>query len=47
VTDQTLTITGSRNAAHEGVEGNYFRREFWYGSFERSFAIPDGWTQPR
>jgi HSP20 family protein len=42
VTDQTLTITGSRKAAHEGVEGNYFQREFAYGSFERSFAIPDG-----
>jgi HSP20 family protein len=42
VTDQTLTITGSRKAAHEGVEGNYFQREFAYGSFERSFALPEG-----
>ena len=42
VADRTLTIRGSRRAAHEGVEGNYFQREFAYGSFERSFAIPDG-----
>ena len=42
VTDGTLTIGGSRKAAHEGVEGSYFQREFGYGSFERSFTIPDG-----
>jgi HSP20 family protein len=42
VTDRTLTISGSRKTAHEGVEGNYFQREFAYGSFERSFSIPDG-----
>ena len=42
VTDRTLTISGSRKATDEGVEGNYFQREFAYGSFERSFAIPDG-----
>ena len=42
VMDRTLTISGSRTAAHEGGEGNYFQREFAYGSFERSFAIPEG-----
>jgi HSP20 family protein len=42
LTDRTLTISGSRKAAHEGVEGSYFQREFAYGSFERSFAIPEG-----
>jgi HSP20 family protein len=42
VTDRTLTISGSRKAAHEGGEGNYFQREFAYGSFERSFALPEG-----
>jgi HSP20 family protein len=42
VTDQTLIIKGSRKAAHEGQEGDYFRREFGYGSFERAFPIPEG-----
>ena len=42
VADQTLTIRGSRKAAHEGAKGNYLQREFAYGSFERSFPIPDG-----
>jgi HSP20 family protein len=42
VTDQTLTISGSRKAAHEGAEGSYFQREFAYGRFERSFPIPEG-----
>jgi HSP20 family protein len=42
VTDQTLTSKGSRKAAHEDREGDYFRREFAYGSFERSFPIPEG-----
>jgi HSP20 family protein len=42
VADQTLTIRGSRKAAHEGREGDYFRREFAYGNFERSFPIPEG-----
>jgi HSP20 family protein len=42
VTDQTLTIKGSRKAAQKGQEGDYFRREFAYGSFERSFPIPEG-----
>jgi HSP20 family protein len=42
VADGTLTISGSRKAAHAGVDGNYFQRELAYGSFERSFAIPDG-----
>jgi HSP20 family protein len=42
MTDQALTIKGSRKAAHEGQEGDYFRREFAYGSFERSFPIPEG-----
>jgi HSP20 family protein len=42
VADRTLTISGSRKTVHEGLEGNYFQREFACGSFERSFAIPDG-----
>jgi HSP20 family protein len=42
VTDQTLTIKGSRKAVHESLADSYFQREFAYGNFERSFAIPDG-----
>jgi HSP20 family protein len=42
VTDHTLTVRGSRNVAHEGQGNGYFHRELAYGSFERSFAIPDG-----
>jgi HSP20 family protein len=37
-----LTLRGERKAAHEGKEGNYFHREVRYGSFARSFTIPEG-----
>jgi HSP20 family protein len=42
VTNQNLTIKGSRKGAHQGHEGDYLRREFAYGSFERSLPIPEG-----
>ena len=37
-----LTLRGERKAEHEGKEGNYFHREVHYGSFVRSFTIPEG-----
>jgi HSP20 family protein len=40
VSDDQLTIRGERKTAHDGT-GRYVR-EFTYGSFERSFTLPDG-----
>ena len=37
-----LTLKGERKAEHERQEGNYFHREVRYGSFARTFTIPDG-----
>jgi len=37
-----LTLRGERKAEHEKTEGQYFHREVRYGSFERSFTIPEG-----
>jgi HSP20 family protein len=37
-----LTLKGERKAEHEGHEGGYFHREVRYGSFARTFTIPDG-----
>src|SRR3954447_20553436 len=37
-----LTLRGERKAEHENKEGQYFHREVRYGSFERSFTIPEG-----
>ena len=37
-----LTLRGERKAEHEGTEGGYLHREVQYGSFVRSFTIPDG-----
>lgn len=37
-----LTLRGERKAEHEGAEGNYVHREVQYGSFVRSFTIPEG-----
>jgi HSP20 family protein len=40
VSEDQLTIRGERKTEHEG-EGRYVR-EFTYGTFERTFTIPDG-----
>jgi HSP20 family protein len=40
VSDDQLTIRGERKTEHEGA-GRYVR-EFTYGSFERTFTLPDG-----
>jgi HSP20 family protein len=37
-----LTLRGERKAEHENKDGQYFHREVRYGSFERSFTIPEG-----
>jgi HSP20 family protein len=37
-----LTLRGQRKAEHEGSEGGYVHREVRYGSFVRSFTIPEG-----
>ena len=37
-----LTLRGERKAEHEGSEGGYLQREVQYGSFVRSFTIPQG-----
>ena len=37
-----LTLRGQRKAEHEGSENGYLHREVQYGSFVRSFTIPQG-----
>jgi HSP20 family protein len=41
VTDHTLAITGERKAEKEEKGKKYHRIERTYGSFERSFLLPD------
>ena len=42
VLGNTLTITGERSASRETNEADYLRREITYGSFQRSFLLPEG-----
>ncbi len=37
-----LTLRGQRKAEHEGSKNGYGHREVQYGSFVRSFTIPEG-----
>jgi HSP20 family protein len=37
-----LTISGERKAEHEEERGGYYIRERRYGSFSRSFTLPQG-----
>jgi HSP20 family protein len=37
-----LTIKGQRKQAEETKHDGYFARELTYGSFERSFTMPEG-----
>jgi HSP20 family protein len=37
-----LTLRGERKAEHEGSEEGYSHREVQYGTFIRSFTIPEG-----
>jgi HSP20 family protein len=40
--DGTLTIKGENEEAKEQRKGNYHLSERRYGSFQRSFSVPDG-----
>jgi HSP20 family protein len=42
VSDGYLTIRGERKAKTEDKDGSRYVREFAYGWFERTFALPDG-----
>ena len=42
VADDYLTIRGERKAKTEDGEGGRYVREFAYGSFERTLALPEG-----
>jgi HSP20 family protein len=37
-----LTLRGQRKAEHEGIQEGYVHREVQYGTFIRSFTIPEG-----
>lgn len=40
ITGDLLTIQGERQWTGEGQEANYYRRERWFGKFQRSFSLP-------
>ena len=40
--DNVLTVKGERKADHDTTGKDYFVREVAYGSFERSFTLPEG-----
>ena len=40
--DNVLTVKGERRADHDTAGRDYFVREVAYGSFQRSFALPEG-----
>ncbi|HEY7140867.1 MAG TPA: Hsp20/alpha crystallin family protein [Methylomirabilota bacterium] len=42
VSDDCLTIRGERKSKTEEKDGGRYVREFAYGSFERTLAIPEG-----
>jgi HSP20 family protein len=42
VQDNQLTLKGERKAEHEDKKGNSFQREVRYGSFARTFTLPEG-----
>jgi len=42
VTDDVLSLRGERKAQTETGDGNHYLREFSYGRFERSLALPQG-----
>ena len=43
--DGYLTLKGERNSEHEDKGKNYHRIERVYGSFQRSFKVPEGLTE--
>jgi HSP20 family protein len=40
--DNVLTVKGERKADQDTMGKNYFVREVAYGTFQRSFALPEG-----
>jgi HSP20 family protein len=42
VADDYLTVRGERKANRDEKNGGRFVREFAYGSFERTFSLPEG-----
>lgn len=42
VMDNVLTVKGERKADPDSAAKDYFVREVAYGTFERSFALPEG-----
>jgi HSP20 family protein len=43
--DGYLTLRGERKSEHEENQDNYHRIERTYGSFERTFRVPEGVTE--
>lgn len=43
--EQTLTITGERHEDKEVKEGDYYRHERSFGSFERTLPVPEKVTE--
>jgi HSP20 family protein len=43
--DGCLTLKGERKSEHEDKNDNYHRVERTYGSFQRSFKVPEGLTE--
>jgi HSP20 family protein len=42
VTNDTLTVRGERKASAEARDASAYVREFAYGTFERTLALPEG-----
>jgi HSP20 family protein len=47
VQGNTLTITGERTDSRETRDADFLQREFTYGSFTRSLALPEGVDKER
>lgn len=47
VENGVLTINGEHKAEQESNDRSYFRREFTFGSFKRSFNLPDEYDMER
>ncbi len=42
VADNVLTIKGEKKGGSESEEKNYYRKESWEGSFQRTVSLPQG-----
>jgi HSP20 family protein len=41
VSDNVLTVKGEKKGETEDKDGDYYRKESWSGSFQRSVQLPD------